>query len=113
MEVIFHEGRLSSSLDFSDCLSSNSKPKTVRKGLFAHFMLFQPVSCYFPLLRSSFRNFCNCFEFRYSRPTTLRKQVLLFSSYFTTIPDGRADGRRAAGEINTKANSAQLSLDWG
>ena len=52
----------------------------------------------------------DCFEFQWSRPTTLIHKVLLFSSYFTTILDGRMAGR-AAGEINTKANSAQLSWD--
>jgi hypothetical protein len=70
-------------------------------------MLFQSVSSYFQLMRSSSikdffhgdplpsdQNFFDCFELQWSRPTTLIKQVMLFSSYFTTIPDGRAaDGR--------------------
>ena len=88
-------------------------------------MLFQAVSSNFQLMRSSSikdifhgghlpsdQNFFNSFEFQWSIPTTLRKQVMLFSSYFTTIPGGWTGGR-AAGEINTKDNSAQLSWDWG
>ena len=38
----------------------------------------------------SFQNLYICFEVQLSRPTTLRMPVLLYSSYFTTIPDGRA-----------------------
>jgi hypothetical protein len=65
-------------------------------------MLFQAVSSYFQLMRSfsikdffhgcplpSDQNFFDCFEFQWSR-----KQVMLFSSYFTIIPDGRPGGRR-------------------
>ena len=37
----------------------------------------------------SFQSFYNHFEFLKSRPATLRKQVLLYSSYFTTIPGGQ------------------------
>ena len=76
-----------------------------------HFVLFQPVSYYFHLTRScSIKdifhggclpycyNFIYCFEIKYSIPTTLRKQVLLYSNYFTTNPDSRP-GRRADGRL--------------
>ena len=70
-------------------------------------MLFQAVSSYFQLMRSSSikdffhvgplpsdQHLFDCFEFQWSTPTTLRKQVMFFSGYFNTIPDGgRTDGR--------------------
>jgi hypothetical protein len=119
MEVVFHGGCLPSFQNFADCFSSIIEDLKLLKIKFCSF--FAISSC-FQLLRSSSikdffhgghcpsdQNFVHCFELQWSRPTTLRKQVMLFSSYFTTIP---ADGR-TAGEINTKANSAQLSWDWG
>ena len=42
-------------------------------------------------------------------PTNVTKHVLLISSYFTTIPGGRAAGR-PAGSNENKTNSVQLSL---
>ena len=39
-------------------------------------------------------------------------QVEQISCLFTASPGGRAGGR-AAGGIETKANSSQLSWDWG
>ena len=41
--------------------------------------------------------------------------VVEISSFFTTSPNGWSAGRggAAAGEINTKANSAQLNWGWG
>jgi hypothetical protein len=39
-------------------------------------------------------------------PTNVRKQVLLISSYFTTIPVGGCVG----GEIENKANSVQFQV---
>ena len=78
------------------------------------------ISCYlnlsfievlFPIGRLPYFHFF-CFEVYSSKPTNVTKQVELISCYFTTSPAGRADGW-AAGEINSKANSAQLSWDWG
>ena len=50
--------------------------------------------------------------------STTNLQMTLISCYFTTIPDGGGTGYvevvaqdMRAGEINNKANSAQLSLD--
>ena len=53
-----------------------------------------------------------------SRTTNVKKQVLLISSYFTSIPDGWRVGRRAGGQAaggnENKANSAsQLKLELG
>ena len=80
------------------------------------------ISCYlnssfiealFPIGRLPyFHKFENSFEVYSSKPTNVTKQVELISCYFTTSPAGRADGW-AAGEINSKANSAQLSWDLG
>ena len=43
----------------------------------------------------SIQHFESSFEVYWSRTTNVRKQVLLNSSYFTTILGGRADGRPA------------------
>jgi hypothetical protein len=114
MEVVFHGGRLpwrSSPMEVVFLLSEIFQSSIIvdLKLLEIKFCSFQAVSSYFQLMRSSSikdffhggplpsdQHFFDCFEFQRSRPTTLRKQVMLFSSYFTTIP---ADGR-AAGEIN-------------
>ena len=47
----------------------------------------------------------NCFEHSKSRLTNVRKQLLLISRYFTTIPGGWPAG---AGYSKNTTNSAQL-----
>ena len=107
MEVVFHGGCLPSIQNFPDCLSSIIVDL---KLLEIKFCSFQAVSSYFQLMRSSSikdffhggplpsdQHFFDCFVFQWSRSTTLRKQVMLFSSYFTTIPDG---GERTGGWRN-------------
>ena len=42
----------------------------------------------------------------------LLSEVLLISSYFTTIP-GRPAGRAGAGYIKIKANLSPVELNWG
>ena len=57
--------------------------------------------------------FEDCFGITLSRPINVRKQVLLNSCYFTTIPGGWPGGRVggwAAGLIEIKANSVQFQL---
>ena len=48
-----------------------------------------------------------------TRPTYVRKQVLLISFYFITIPGGWMGGGWPAGGIETKTNSFQLNLPVG
>jgi hypothetical protein len=52
MEVVFHRGRLPYYKIIPDCLSSTIGYLKLLESV-AHFMLFQAVSFYFQLLRSS------------------------------------------------------------
>jgi hypothetical protein len=63
-------------------------------------------------LSSIFLKIQNCFKLYWSRPTNVRKQVLLISSYFLTIPNGGICSRLSGGSAAAYLEDLQ-PLIWG